>query len=338
MIDLKPVTTPVSHNYALEVITAPTSPFPEPNKPMTTAVGIRVSNLDASALDTDVNTLMDVAGVYVELTVLQNEECEQRTCFSWDSDGNAWSQVGLYGTTLSDGLTITCRVEPPSTELVVIGACAPTGSLVGDPYVFAPLSNEWVPFHPSNDQLYSLVQGHDFHVQGGFAPATKSSCQCVWVDSDPSAPPRAGNRLAAVIFEFNGGVFHITSSGLFFQHGGEWTDVPSSEWSPASFAQTGEGYAGSGELLSNDVHVTWGAVTKVKSFPWGDHKYSHQFKADIPSVGKLTVMAGVDNGINVLDVFFDPKVGELDGLIGMALSSDKAGIDAFTSTLALAST
>jgi hypothetical protein len=198
--------------------------------------------------------------------------------------------------------------------------------------VFAPQSDKWVPFHPSNDQLYSLVEGKDFHVQGGFAAATKASCQCVWVDEDPSQAPRAGNRLAAVIFEFNGGVFHITPTGLFYEQAGEWMEVPKAEWSPAQLASGDASLTtgASGELIVNDVQIEWGAVAKQESFPWGQHDYTYKFEAKIPRAGLLTVLAGVDSGINVMDVHFEPKAQtSVGGLIGAALSSGEAGIESF---------
>jgi len=329
--------------YAAEILMTPVNDLGGA-KTVTGLFGVRMRSPASAAMPS--NTIKEHifdAGVEITMPLTAGSQtCIEYQCMNWNfnidpasSAPYGWEASGQYGTAVVANNMLTCRLDG---DALVVGACRPRGSVVGDPYVFAPQSEKWVPFHPSNDQLYSLVEGQDFRVQGGFAAATKTSCQCVWVDEDPSLPPRAGNRLAAVIFEFNGGVFHITPTGLFYEEaGGEWVEVSPAEWSPSQSAEvvaTGGALpqGASGELSVNDVHITWGAVAQQEAFPWGVHEYTYEFKASVPKAGLITVKAGVDSGINVMDVFFDSQAATpVGGLIGMALESGEAGIESFQS-------
>jgi hypothetical protein len=319
------------HNYRAQVLSTPVVHTPG-HRIVTGLTSLALKDETGATLTGAVSDLVYDNGVYVYVPIDPTvPACAEYQCLSYDHTASVdiWKKDNLYGTSVRDGDHLKCRL---TGDAVVVGACTPRGSIVGDPYVFAPQSDKWVPFHPSNDQLYSLVEGKDFHVQGGFAAATKASCQCVWVDEDPSQAPRAGNRLAAVIFEFNGGVFHITPTGLFYEQAGEWMEVPKAEWSPAQLASGDASLTtgASGELIVNDVQIEWGAVAKQESFPWGQHDYTYKFEAKIPRAGLLTVLAGVDSGINVMDVHFEPKAQtSVGGLIGAALSSGEAGIESF---------
>jgi hypothetical protein len=273
-------------------------------------------------------------------------QCSEYDCFNWNFALGQWDKTGLYGSArpLFNPLRAQCRVDgcsgecssPQSLQATIAVVCKLGMAVVGDPYVLASVSGDWVPFFPDNDRLYNLLEGADFRVQGGFAAATKASCQCVWLDEDESVAPRAGNRLAALVFEFNGGAFHVTPSGLYYQEGGEWTLVSEAEWNPAQLAMQGAKAVVTafnvGEYQSEDISVTWGTIDEIKTFPWGDHVYTHQFKAIIPGSGSLMVLAGVAEDINVMDVFFDAQNDvTLGGLMGVARKDGAVGIASFAS-------
>lgn len=298
----------------------------------TRVVQLNLRDTDGGPLPNAGKTAVSKEGLYVNLLVTANQTddaCDYYDCWSWNSVTAEWDKAALFGTTtvLEDPKRVRCRLKE---DAIVMAACKPRAMLVGDPHVFAPATAEYVAFHPENDQLYTLLEGNDIRVRGGFAPATEASCQCHWVDTDPTVPPRAGNRLAALTLELNGVLVHVTPTGLFYREDGNWVNAPTKEWNPAETLQTGRRSRDSGALRSQDVVVTWGSVVKTEKFPWGVHEYTHELEAHIPQSGILRVRAGVDAGLNVMDVFFAPETDEaFTGLLGTALVSGAAGVHSF---------